>query len=100
MNEERLKQIGKFLETRMFIHRQVEHNSHWTTEEKMIVELYDSYITLLIEYSVHYKKQKEVINKIKDLLTIKKSRCLNEDDYILNAIDLDEILDILKEVSK
>lgn len=50
MNEERLKQIGKFLETRMFIHRQVEHNSHWTTEEKMIVELYDSYITLLIKY--------------------------------------------------
>ena len=43
------------------------------------------------------KKQKEVIDKIKDLLTIKKSRCLNEDDYILNAFDLDEILDILKE---
>lgn len=46
------------------------------------------------------KKQKEVIDKIKDLLTIKKSRCLNENDYILNAFDLDEILDILKEVSE
>lgn len=43
------------------------------------------------------KKQKEIIDKIKDLLIIKKSRCLNEDDYILNVLDLDEILDILKE---
>lgn len=46
------------------------------------------------------KRQKEDIDKIKDLLTIKKSRCLNENDYILNALDLDEILDILKEVSE
>lgn len=43
------------------------------------------------------KKQKEIIDKIKDLLIIKKSRCLNEDDYILNVLDLDEILNILKE---
>ena len=43
------------------------------------------------------KKQKEVIDKIKDLLIIKKSRCLNEDDYILNVLDLDEILDVLNE---
>lgn len=46
------------------------------------------------------KRQKEDIDKIKDLLTIKKSRCLNENDYILNALDLDEILDILKEVEE
>ena len=46
------------------------------------------------------KRQKEDIDKIKDLLTIKKSRCLNENDYILNALDLDEIIDILKEVSE
>jgi hypothetical protein len=46
------------------------------------------------------KRQKEVIDKIKDLLAIKKSRCLNENDYILNALDLDEILDILKEVEQ
>ena len=64
MNEERLKQIGKFLETRMFIHRQVEHNSPWTTEEKMIQELYDNYLDILIKY----KKQKEVIDKAIDKL--------------------------------
>lgn len=46
------------------------------------------------------KKQKEVIDKIKDLLIIKKARYLNEDDYILNERDLDGILDILNEVSK
>lgn len=44
------------------------------------------------------KKQKEVIDKIKDLLIIKRSRWLNENGYILNVLDLDEILDILNEV--
>lgn len=46
------------------------------------------------------QKQKEVIDKIKDLLTIKKLRCLNENDYILNVLDLDDILDIVEEVSE
>ena len=46
------------------------------------------------------QKQQEVIDKIKDLLTIKKLRCLNENDYILNVLDLDDILDIVEEVSE
>lgn len=50
MNRERLEQIGKFPEGRMVVHRNVEHDSHWTTEEKMIQELYDNYLDLLIEY--------------------------------------------------
>ena len=33
-----------------------------------------------------------------DLLIIKKARCLNEDNYILNVPDLDDILQVLKEV--
>lgn len=91
MNEERLKQIGKFLETRMFIHRQVEHDSPWTTEEKMIVELYDSYITLLMEYSVYYKKQKEVIDKLEKKIKVVKQ-------YNFDRVGRCELLDILKEV--
>lgn len=59
------------------------------------------YAKYIIEYidnlETQLKKQKEVIDKIKDLLIIKKSRCLNEDDYILNVLDLDEILDVLNE---
>ena len=31
---------------------------------------------------------------------MKKARCLNEGDYILNVSDLDDILDILKEASE
>ena len=93
MNEERWKQIGKFLETRMFIHRQVEHNSPWTTEEKMIVELYDSYITLLMEYSVYYKKQKEVIDKLENKIKVVKQ-------YNFDRVGRYELLDILKEVKE
>ena len=44
IKKERLLEIGRFLETRLFIHRQVEGVDKWTTEEKMICELYDSSI--------------------------------------------------------
>ena len=44
------------------------------------------------------KKQKQIIDKVNDLLIIKKARCLNEDNYVLNAPDLDGILQVLKEV--
>lgn len=57
----------------------------------------DNYIKKLY---LENQKQKEVIDKIKDLLTIKKLRCLNENDYILNVLDLDDILDIVEEVSE
>lgn len=44
------------------------------------------------------QKYKEVIDELNDLLIIKKARCLNEDNYILNVPDLDDILQVLKEV--
>ena len=44
------------------------------------------------------KKQKQIIDKVNDLLIIKKARCLNEDNYVLNVSDLDDILQVLKEV--
>ena len=46
------------------------------------------------------KKQKEVIDKIEELLIIKKARCSNEDDYVLNVHDLDDILHLVNEVLK
>ena len=50
MNRERLVKIGKFLNDRLIIHINVEHDTPWTIEEKMIQELYDNYLDLLIEY--------------------------------------------------
>lgn len=64
MDKERLVQIGKFLNARLIIHRNVENNTPWTTEEKMIQELYDNYLDLLIKY----KNQKEVINRAIDYI--------------------------------
>ena len=62
------------------------------------------YAKYIIEYidnlEQQCKKQKEVIDKVEELLIIKKTRCLNEDDYILNAPDLDDILHLVKEVSE
>ena len=101
MNKERLVQIGKFLNYRLIIHRNVENNTLWNTEEKMIQELYDSYLDLLIKH----KKQKEVIDRI--LNEAKETRNIlnnNRDDNILSKSCLLSYLeiveDLLKEVSK
>lgn len=98
MNRERLEQIGKFLEGRMVVHRNVEHDSPWTTEEKMIQELYDNYLDLLIEYG----KQKEVINKITDLIKqygkYDGEKCTR--GFQMWNADFNKILDMLKKVSK
>lgn len=103
MDKERLERIGKFLNDRMIIHRNVENNTLWTTEEKMIQELYDNYLYLLIKY----KEQKEAIDKaiayikenliVSSILDGKKYYCLNEYGF-----DYKELLQILedKEVSE
>lgn len=85
MNRERLEQIGKFLEGRMVVHRNVEHDSPWTTEEKMIQELYDNYLDLLIEYG----KQKEVLDKLE-----KKIKVVKQDGF--DKVGRYELLDILE----
>ena len=88
MDRERLERIGKFLNDRMIIHRNVENNTPWTTEEKMIQELYDNYLDILIKY----KKQKEVIDKIFSRITLLRM----EDITMENFKVLDDLLDILK----
>lgn len=49
MDKEKMIRIGKFLNDRLIIHRNIENDSSWTTEEKMIQELYDNYLDLLIQ---------------------------------------------------
>ena len=58
----------------------------------------DNLILMYEQLQRENKKYKEVIDKLKDLLIIKKARCLNEDNYVLNIPDLDDILQVLKEV--
>ena len=98
MDKERLERIGKFLNDRLIIHRNVENNTPWTTEEKMIQELYDNYLDILIKY----KKQKEVINKITDLIKqygkYDGEKCTR--GFQMWSADFNKILDMLNEVSK
>ena len=98
IDKERLERIGKFLNDRLIIHRNVENNTPWTTEEKMIQELYDNYLDILIKY----KKQKEVINKITDLIKqygkYDGEKCTR--GFQMWSADFNKILDMLNEVSK
>ena len=99
MNKERLERIGKFLNDRMIIHRNVENNTPWTMEEKMIQELYDNYLDILIKY----KKQKEVIDKaieyIQNHQLVFEYATLEEIEVWFNQFYIN-VLDILNEVSK
>ena len=96
MDKERLERIGKFLNDRMIIHRNVENNTPWATEEKMIQELYDNYLDILIKY----KKQKEVIDKIMNMIKqygkYDGKKCTR--GFQMWSADFNKILDILKEV--
>lgn len=59
----------------------------------MIQELYDNYLDLLIEYG----KQKEVIDKIYELI----KQHIRKDEFLeLNEWQTRDLLDLLKEVSK
>ena len=99
IDKERLERIGKFLNDRLIIHRNVENNTPWTTEEKMIQELYDNYLDILIKY----KKQKEVIDKaieyIQNHQLVFKYATLEEIEVWFNQFYIN-VLDILNEVSK
>ena len=41
------------------------------------------------------KKQKEVIEEVRDRITIKLGRYINEKDYVIDDVVLDELLQIL-----
>lgn len=86
MDKERLERIGKFLNYRMIVHRNVENDTPWTVEEKLIQELYDNYLDLLIKY----KAQKEVIDKLKHILN-------NQMNYREFVDIVNDIEDVLKE---
>lgn len=96
MDKERLKRIGKFLNDRIIVHREVENDTPWTTEEKMIQELYDNYLDLLIECG----KQKEVIDKAIELINRMDKECEEEGCSFVNLIEVIKIKDVLKEVSE
>ena len=63
-----------------------------------MIDYYDGLKEVIEILKQENQKYKEAIDKLNDLLIIKKARCLNEDNYVLNVPDLDDILQVLKEV--
>ena len=62
MDKEKIEEIGKYLERCLIVHRNVENDTKWTTEEKMIQQLYDSYLDLKIENKILNNKISELEN--------------------------------------
>ena len=49
IDKSKLERIGRYINRQLVVHRNVENDTKWTTEESMIVELYDNYIELISE---------------------------------------------------
>ena len=80
LSKERLLEIGKYINRQLIIHRNVEHDSNWTTEEKMIVQLYD-FVVGLLEYITHL--QKSYNNAINQSIVDHKYASKKEDEAIV-----------------
>lgn len=50
---------------------------------------------IVLELQEENKKQKEVIEEVRDRITIKLGRYINEKDYVIDDVALDELLQIL-----
>ena len=68
LSKERLLNIGKYINRQLIIHRNVEHDTKWTTEEKMIVELYD-FVVELLDDTTNLQKENERLKEIIENLT-------------------------------
>lgn len=79
-------------------------SGHYLIPKDVFIELFNEMINWKEESNMISKQDCEIrqlhklIDEVKDLLIIKKARCLNEDYYVLNVSDLDDILHTLKEV--
>lgn len=80
LSKERLLEIGKYINRQLIIHRNVEHDSNWTTEEKMIVQLYD-FVVGLLEHITHL--QKSYNNAINQSIVDHKYASQKEDEAIV-----------------
>lgn len=47
IDKSRIERIGKYINRQLIVHRNIENDTKWTTEESIIVELYDNYIELI-----------------------------------------------------
>ena len=53
---------------------------------------------MVLELQEENEKQKEVIEEVRDRITIKLGRYINEKDYVIDDVALDELLQILDKV--
>lgn len=67
-----------------------------TTLENKIIDVFPVSHRYIHDLEQQIKKQKEVIDKVKELLEIKRTKYLNEDDYYLSGFDLDELADLVE----
>lgn len=93
MTKERLKEIDEYLETILAIHKGVEHKKEFTSTEKMVKELYDSYIRLKdkIDYATDFLE-----SRVKTLEEILETPKVGFTNYALARIECDCYKDALR----
>ena len=110
IDKSRIERIGKYINRQLIVHRNIENDTKWTTEESMIVELYDNYIELISKINnlqqenqqlkekleAGEKARKEAIEFIKEYEKNQNLLKWNEEDYIDVINEIKKYLDIDK----
>ena len=60
IDKSKFERIGRYINRQLVVHRNVENDTKWTTEESMIVELYDNYIELISEINNLQQENKQL----------------------------------------
>ena len=60
IDKSRIERIGKYINRQLIVHRNIENDTKWTTEESMIVELYDNYIELISKINNLQRKNQQL----------------------------------------
>ena len=69
----------------------IQGSDHYLIPRDIFEELFDE----MSNWRDESKQLKEVIEEVKDRITIKLGRYINEKDYVIDDVALDELLQIL-----
>lgn len=96
IDKERLKEIGRYLERQIIIHRNVENDTKWNKEESMIVDLFDNYVELICEINNLQKENQQLKQQQEEFINYLKSMLDNDTDIFSVA----RVIDILEKYKK
>lgn len=100
IDKSRLERIGRYINRQLVVHRNVENDTKWTTEESMIVELYDNYIELISEINNLQQENNQLKDKLESNWKTLKEWLIDQRKYDHGEDKYGDTLDKMNELEK